>query len=221
MHQWPLLGIDEVGTGCAAGPIAAGGVVLPKDAVVLDALQAAGLKDSKQMTPASRRRVSEVIVKHAEFCEIRYIHPRELEELGQGRALDKMFNSIMGEFRRRYKAEGAIILDGNKRSDLDYFHIAVHQGDQRSLSIAAASVVAKVARDKFMEEYALDFPGYGFENHKGYLTAEHKDALVKLGVAEIHRRNVRPIQVLLKRAEQSLEAASETLPEGVEPPSGD
>lgn len=209
MHRWPLLGIDEVGTGCIAGPIAAAGVVLPQDEGVLDALEAAGLKDSKQMTPIRREQARDIIVRHAAFCTVDFIHPRELEELGQGRALDKMFNNIMGAFRLHFGEDrGAIVLDGNYRKTLDYFHVAVHQGDQKSLSIAAASVVAKVARDAFMVEYASDFPGYGFEDHKGYLTRTHQEALEKLGVAEIHRRNVKPVKDLLARAEQSQEAAS-------------
>ena len=207
MHVWPLVGIDEVGTGCVAGPIAAAGVVLPKDEAVLDALELAGLKDSKQMTAMARERVSEIITEHATFCVVEYIHPRELEQLGQGPALDKMFNAIMAAFRLRFKRGGSIVLDGNYRKNLDYFHVAVHQGDQKSLAIAAASVVAKVARDKFMEEYE-DASGYGFAKHKGYLTKDHQDALEKLGVSDMHRRNVRPIQVLLAKDEQSLGVAS-------------
>jgi ribonuclease HII len=207
MHRWPLVGIDEVGTGCIAGPIAAAGVVLPKDDAVLDALEKAGLKDSKQMTPLSRERVRDLVVDLAPFHVVEFIHPRELEQLGQGPALDKMFNSIMQKFRVHFGEGGSIVLDGNFRKKLDYFHVAVHQGDQKSMSIAAASVVAKVERDRLMEEYAPDFPGYGFEKHKGYLTRDHREALEKLGVAEIHRRNVKPIQKLLT-AEQSPEAAS-------------
>lgn len=204
MHRWPLLGIDEVGTGCIAGPIAAAGIVLPKDEAVIDALETAGLKDSKQMTPLSRERTRNIIVEHAPFCVVDFVHPRELEQLGQGPALDKMFNNIMGAFRLHYgMTAGAIVLDGTFRKKLDYFHVAVHQGDQKSLTIAAASVVAKVARDKLMEEYAPDFPGYGFEKHKGYLTRDHREALEKLGVCEMHRRNTKPVKERLATAEPS------------------
>jgi ribonuclease HII len=181
---------------------------LPKDEAILDALEKAGLKDSKQMTPLSRERVRDLVVDLASFCVVEFIHPRELEELGQGPALDKMFNSIMQKFRARFGEGGSIALDGNYRKGLDYFHVSIHQGDQKSFSIAAASVVAKVDRDRLMEEYAPDFPGYGFEKHKGYLTRDHREALEKLGVAEIHRRNVKPIQVLLARDEPSPEEAS-------------
>lgn len=207
MHKWPLLGIDEVGTGSVAGPIAAGGVVLPQDSGVLDALELAGLKDSKQMTPYTRERSYELLKLHAEFCVVEFIHPRELEVLGQGPALDKMFGRLMAKFRCKFGEGGSIVIDGTKRSRLDYFHIAVHQGDQKSLSIAAASVVAKVERDRFMEELEDTFPGYGFGKHKGYMTRDHKEALEKLGVCESHRRNVKPIQALLTDEQSPLEAS--------------
>jgi ribonuclease HII len=198
MHTWPMLGMDEVGTGCAAGPIAAAGVVLPKDQAFLDVLEEQGLKDSKQMTPLARERVSELILQHASFSVVEFIHPRELEKLGQGRALDALFDRICAKFRNKYGSGGSIVLDGNKRTRLDYFHVAVPQGDQRSLTIAAASVIAKVGRDAFMVEYAEYFPGYGFEAHKGYLTRDHKDALEKLGVCEMHRCNVKPVKERLR-----------------------
>ncbi len=197
MHKWPLLGIDEVGTGCIAGPIAAAGVVLPQDEAVLDALEKAGLKDSKEMTPGSRDRTYELIKDLATFAQVEFIHPRELERLGQGPALDKMFDRLMGSFRFCFGAEGAIVLDGNFRPRLSFFHIAVHQGDQKSLSIAAASVVAKVERDRMMVELSQDFPGYGLAENKGYLTQRHREGLEKLGVAEIHRRNTKPVKAFI------------------------
>ena len=197
MHKWPLLGIDEVGTGAIAGPVAAGAVVLPQDNAVLDLLESAGLKDSKQMTPGARDRVHDIIIKHSVFHAVEFIHPRELEQIGQGPALDKMFNALMAQFRLEWTEGGSIVLDGNKRKNIKFFHIAVHQGDQKSMSVAAASVIAKVTRDRMMEEYEDDFPGYGLATHHGYLTRTHKEALEKLGVAEIHRRNTKPIRKLM------------------------
>ena len=197
MHTWPLLGLDEVGTGGVAGPIAASGVVLPQDEGVLDALSSLGLKDSKEMTSVMRSRAYEVIRKHAVFCHTEFIHPRELEAFGQGPSLDKMFDCIMGKFRLQMGTGGSIVLDGNFRKNLSFFHVAVHQGDQKSFSIAAASVVAKVERDAVMVDLAQDFPGYGLEKNKGYLTRDHKEGLEKLGVAEVHRRNTKPIKAFI------------------------
>ena len=197
MHKWPLLGLDEVGTGCIAGPIAAAGVVLPQDEGVLEALEFAGLKDSKEMTPLSRERAYDLIKKHAVFEKVEFLHPRDLEQMGLGPSLDYLFNKIMASFRHTFGANGSIVLDGNFRKNLSFFHIAVHQGDQKSFSIAAASVIAKVERDNMMVALAEDFPGYALDDNKGYLTRSHREGLEKLGVSEIHRRNTKPVKALI------------------------
>jgi len=197
MHSFPMLGMDEVGTGSAAGPIAAGGVVLSKSSEVLDLLESLSLRDSKKMSTHGREEASRIIRETSPFCEVIYVEPRMLERLGQGPALNWMFNRLIERFRRMYGSTGSVVLDGDRRA-LDYFHVAVRQGDQKSFTISAASVVAKVARDNLMIEYARDFPGYALEDNKGYLTAAHRKGLSRHGVAEIHRRNVRPIQKALE-----------------------
>lgn len=208
MHVWPLLGVDEVGTGCAAGPIAAAGVVLPRDEAVLDALSSARLNDSKQMTETGRARARDIILAHATFHAVEFIHPRELEELGQSRALDKMFNAIMGAFRTRFGVGGSIVLDGERRP-LEFKHIAVHQGDSKSFTVAAASVLAKVARDELMCELAKTYPGYDLASNKGYLTPKHFEGLEKLGASDIHRRNVKPVQAAMESYIRSGRSPSE------------
>ena len=204
MHAWPLLGLDEVGTGSIAGPIAVAGIVMPAPPSGLPELLAElGLKDSKMMSAASRERVFDLIEDQTAFRSVKFSHPREIEEIGQGRALDRLFNEVISEFRyvlghrETEGRSGSILIDGSFRKRLDYFHVGVPQGDQKSLTIAAASVYAKVLRDRMMCELAKDFPGYGLENNMGYLTKRHRSGLEKLGVAEIHRKNTKPVQALI------------------------
>jgi len=189
----PMLGIDEVGTGAIAGPLCAAGVALPDSIEVWDALVDMGLRDSKDMTPLTRGRVFDFLKRHALHARAVYIFPRDIERLGQGPSLDAMFADIISTFRRE-TAPGAVLLDGNARKGIGFAHQGVPQGDQKSLTISAASVWAKVSRDRVMVHLAMTYPDYGLEKHKGYDTPGHREALAKFGVADVHRRNTKTIK---------------------------
>ena len=193
----PLLGMDEVGTGCVAGPLCAAAIVLPQSVEVQDALVDMNLRDSKQMTPLTRERVYEFLEKHAEYARAVFVFPRDIERLGQGPALDAMFTSLIACYRN-VATPGSVLIDGNDRKGVSFSHQGIPGGDDKSLTISAASVWAKISRDRLMVNLAKEYPGYGLENHKGYYVREHQEALEKLGVADIHRRNTKPIKDLMK-----------------------
>jgi ribonuclease HII len=206
-YPWPRLGMDEVGTGCVAGPVCTAGVVLRKDPAVPLVLQEAGLRDSKEMTPYTRNRVFELMNTEdlCDFAVVHFVYPPNVQPM-KG-ALDVMFNRIAASFRRQYGMRGTMMLDGDPRKGLDYKVTTIQKGDTKSLSIAAASVAAKVSRDRYMTKIAEEYPEYGFDNHKGYLTRTHRDALEAHGPCDIHRLWVKPIRAL-SRARQLREEAS-------------
>lgn len=194
---FPLLGIDEVGTGCIAGPVYAAGVVLVKDHAVREGLWKAGVRDSKEVGEHSRRRMSDSIKQASVFSAVESAHPREIEEFGLYAVLDNLFSKIISAFRSQWPDGGIVLIDGRPRERLAFPHEAVVKGDQKSLTIGAASILAKVARDQFMEDLADAYPGYGWEINHGYPTREHLNALTKLGATDAHRANTRPVRALI------------------------
>lgn len=183
--QW-VAGGDEVGRGALAGPVAAAAVIFPPNPALSDAL--IGVKDSKQMTPKARQiwaaRIPQLALAHgvgfASNVEIDQLGIAAATRLAVQRALDILPIS-----------PGYILLDYLPFFEGRAPHTALVKGDARSLSIAAASVIAKVARDTLMCEFEAQFPGYGFAANKGYGTLEHRQALRRLGPCEIHRRSFR------------------------------
>ena len=196
-HPRPVLGIDEVGTGCIAGPAYAAGVILPEAPAILDILIRIGLRDSKLMTPLARERVYTFVKAHALFVHVASASEKEIDADGLSSCLDRLYTDIVHACREEFVIPGTVLLDGNHRSSLDYSHEGIVHGDQKSLTISAASVVAKVSRDAFMVELSRTVPGYGFEDHKGYQTATHLAALEKLGVSRVHRRSTKTVRRLL------------------------
>lgn len=190
----PLLGIDEVGMGALAGPICVAGVVLPRDPHVRDLLSDAGLRDSKEMTAKTRERVSKVIHDHAVWSRVSFAWCWEVEEQGHHGALVRLVQDTMTYYIRHFGTSGDILLDGNPWEEISYQYTAVRKGDQKSQTIAAASVIAKVARDNLMIQLSEEYPGYDFHNNVGYGTRAHLKGLRRLGPCEIHRQNVKPVQ---------------------------
>lgn len=178
-----VCGVDEVGRGPWAGPVVAAAVVLDRG------WDADGVDDSKRLTAAARTRLRREIEAHA--------------EVGTGQAsvyeIDRMniLNAALLAMRRAVAALARVpecaLVDGNRLPDLPCPATAVTRGDARSLSIAAASIVAKVERDRLMAGLAVDFPGYGWERNAGYGTPEHAAALERLGVSPHHRRSFAPV----------------------------
>ena len=183
-----IAGVDEVGRGPLAGPVTAAVVILDPDHIP------PGLNDSKKLS-AKRRiiieadiwRMAEVSVAHATVDEIDALNILRASHLAMWRAID-------GLARR----PDHLLVDGNMiPRGLTLSAEALVKGDARSLSIAAASIVAKVARDRIMCELAADFPGYGWDSNAGYPTKSHKQALVRLGVTPHHRVSFKPVHNIL------------------------
>ncbi len=186
-----LIGVDEAGRGPLAGPVVVAAVSLPK--VPSAALRKA--RDSKQMTPKSRTRLFGVIRSQALAVSVAWEHPRGIDRQNILRAT----LSAMQRAARRAAAKSGletvlVLIDGPFRPPVDNLSvIAVIGGDAKSLSIAAASVVAKVLRDRWMRRLARRHPGYGFALHKGYGTRQHVRALAKLGPCKAHRLTYAPV----------------------------
>jgi ribonuclease HII len=196
-----LAGVDEAGRGPLAGPVVAAAVCLParwlKDGLP-KTLE--GLNDSKQLTPAQREVYYAALTAEAEVCfGIAQVEADRIDEINILRATHLAMNKALEQLR---PAPQHALVDGGPVKTLRVPHTAIVKGDSRSYSIAAASVLAKVTRDRLMVEYDRQFPAYGFAMHKGYGTAAHLAALAKHGPSPIHRRSFvwqKPIQTELFR----------------------
>lgn len=204
-HKWyadgyrAVVGIDEAGRGSWAGPVTAGAVCLPEPSDQL-AATLTGIRDSKQMTALQREKSVEVITETALAWGIGSASSYEIDLLGivpatklaMSRALYAMMNA-KSDF-----APDVILLDTMswKECPLSCERERIKKGDQNSLSIAAASVLAKTWRDAYMRELATVYPDYGFDSHKGYGTAKHRQAILDFSATPTHRMTFRPLQVL-------------------------
>jgi ribonuclease HII len=173
-----ICGVDEAGRGPLAGPVCAAAVILPPE------IDIPGLNDSKKLTDKKRRELMPIIMEQAVSYSIAMVDHRKIDEINILQAtLLAMDQAISG---LQIKPDLALI-DGNRMKDFGVKAQTVVHGDSLSASIAAASVLAKVTRDDLMLQMAQEFPGYGFEIHKGYGTKAHYEALEHLGPCPIHR----------------------------------
>jgi ribonuclease HII len=192
---FPVVGLDEAGRGAWAGPVFAGAVVLPAAADISTLL--AGVDDSKQLTPAQRELCAVLIQTHAAACGVGQSSVEEINELGILPATRlAMTRSVAGLALRPAHA----LVDFVHLPELDLPQTAITHGDAVSLSIAAASILAKTARDAFMRELDTLYPGYEFSRHKGYGTALHQACLREKGPSPAHRVHYRPIASLAPAA---------------------
>lgn len=173
-----VAGVDEVGRGAVAGPLTVAACVLPAGVLI------PRLDDSKRLTPKVRAGVAECVTSQAACLSVVHVHAAEVDGRGISGALRRAMVDAVSSLPI---VPDRVIIDG---VPLGLFEgeIAVVKGDSRVAAVSAASVVAKVARDRLMVELASVYPGYGFEQHKGYGTAEHFDAIRSLGVTPEHRR---------------------------------
>jgi ribonuclease HII len=180
-----VVGIDEVGRGCLAGPVTAAAVILPLDR------QLRGVYDSKLMTPAERERAARRIKERALAVGIGWSSHLEIDAHGLTWAVRTCAERALGGLIQPFDA---ILLDGkhNYFAKTRYTALATVKADQISLQVAAASVVAKVARDRYMIRLHRRYPEYNFRSNKGYATPEHL-AAVQLGLSPVHRRRFRPV----------------------------
>lgn len=177
-----IAGVDEVGRGPLAGPVVAAAVILPED------FYFAGLTDSKKMTKTAREEAYAHIMERANVG-VAIVEAGTIDEVN----IYEATKLAMMESVRQLEVVDALLIDA-MRLDLDVHQLSLIKGDALSVSIAAASVVAKTVRDRLMEDYAVQYPGYGFERNAGYGTEAHLEGLIKLGVTPIHRRTFAPIK---------------------------
>lgn len=188
-----IAGADEAGRGPLAGPVVAAAVVLPVDWIrngLPEELE--GLNDSKQLTAGRRQEYFSFLtgVAHVRFAVAR-VDAATIDTLNILQATHQAINQALAELE---PPPEYVLLDGLFVKSLHFPQTALVKGDSRSYSIAAASVLAKVTRDRLMLEYDRAFPGYGFADHKGYGTAQHLAALAAHGPCPIHRRSFTPIK---------------------------
>ncbi len=190
-----ICGIDEAGRGPWAGPVIAGAVILDAGKMTPDLI--GGLDDSKKLKPARREELFEGLkaqasigVGRADVDEIDDLNILGATMLAMTRAVEDL--SVQFDL-----APDFALVDGNREPDLGCAVQCVVRGDAKSLSIAAASIVAKVTRDRIMASLAETFPGYGWERNAGYGTREHQGALAALGVTPEHRKSYAPIRKIL------------------------
>ena len=173
-----ICGVDEAGRGPLAGPVCAAAVILPPN------LEIPGLTDSKKLSDKKRRELFPIIMEQAVAYGIGFASHQEIDEINILQATFLAMERAMQQLK--VKPQLALI-DGNRQKDFGITVKTVIKGDSLSASIAAASILAKVSRDDVMEQMAVEFPGYGFEIHKGYGTKAHYEALAKLGPSPVHR----------------------------------
>lgn len=174
-----ICGVDEVGRGPFAGPVMAGAVILPKDCEILY------LNDSKKLSAKRREALYEEIKEKAVAYAVARVEPERIDEIN---ILQATYEAMKEAVEKLAPAPDIILVDAVTIPGIDTAQEPIIKGDARSVSIAAASVLAKVERDRVMMEYAEEYPGYGFETNMGYGTREHRDALKTLGPTPIHRR---------------------------------
>lgn len=173
-----LCGVDEAGRGPLAGPVCAAAVILPPHTEI------PGLNDSKKLTDKRRRELFPVIQDKAVAYGTAFATEREIDELN---ILQATFLAMRRAIEQLEGKADFALIDGNRETDFGLPAMTVVKGDSRSANIAAASILAKVTRDEYMEKMALEYPQYGFEIHKGYGTKRHYAALTEFGASPIHR----------------------------------
>ena len=173
-----LCGVDEAGRGPLAGPVCAAAVILPRGTVI------EGLNDSKKLSEKKREQLFDVICDTAVSYAIAFATVEEIEELNILHAAQLAMNRAIEELDPK---PDLAIIDGNQAGDIRFPHETVVKGDACCISIAAASILAKVTRDRFMLDMAQQYPMYHFEKHKGYGTKDHYSALREFGPCPIHR----------------------------------
>lgn len=187
-YQW-IAGTDEVGRGPLAGPVVAAAVILPEE------IQLPGINDSKKLTEKQRETLMEQIKKEAISWAIMEVDERMIDEIN---ILEASRIAMQQAVQALPKQADFVLVDGLENPQITLPSQAIVKGDSKSISIAAASIIAKVYRDRLMKVYDKAYPGYGFAENKGYPTEEHLEAIEKLGPSPIHRMSFAPLKNELK-----------------------
>ena len=183
-----IAGIDEAGRGPWAGPVVAAAVILDVNRIPH------GLNDSKKLPESKRESLFEEIMKSAEVG----VGIADVARIDGHNILNATMWAMEAALSGLSRPSDYVLIDGNRMPDLPCASETVVKGDGRSLSIAAASVAAKVTRDRAMADHAREFPGYGWERNQGYGTAEHRAGIARLGITPLHRRSFRPVREALE-----------------------
>lgn len=177
-----VMGLDEVGRGCLSGPVVAAGVIFSEGTDIRE------VRDSKTLSLEERTELSSIIKSEAVYWTIKWCEPDEIDEL----------NILWASIKAMQKcadADGAnpdyLLVDGNRFGSSIYPHSCIVGGDDRSMSIAAAAIIAKVYRDEWMVKLHEDYPDYGWDTNVGYPTQKHFEGLKEFGITKYHRRSFR------------------------------
>lgn len=184
----PIAGVDEAGRGACAGPLVIAAVILKSEI--------SELRDSKELSEKKREELFPIIYQNSESISVIEVWPEEIDQRGVHAAnLDGMRRAVNG----LTTPPSYVLTDGYAIEGLAIPSLAIWKGDQIANCISAASIIAKVTRDRIMVELGAKYPQYGLEKHKGYITASHTKALIENGVTEIHRRSYANIQSLINK----------------------
>lgn len=175
-----ICGIDEVGRGPLAGPVVAGAVILPKDCDILY------INDSKQLSEKKREELYDIIMEGAVACAVGYASPERIDQINILQATYEAMRQAVGKLSVK---PDLLLNDAVTIPQVEILQVPIVKGDAKSISIGAASIIAKVTRDRLMREYDRVFPEYDFAGNKGYGSAAHIEALKKYGPTPIHRRS--------------------------------
>jgi ribonuclease HII len=187
VYETPIIGVDEVGRGPLAGPVISAAIVLNKEKIP------EGINDSKKLSKKKREVINEELISQHKFA----IGIASVEEIDKINILQASLLAMKRAVLNLNIKPQTILVDGNKLPDLEYNMYPIIKGDSKSISIAAASIIAKVYRDKLMQDLSLQYPGYYWEKNSGYGTKQHLLALNNLGVTPIHRKSFAPIYNML------------------------
>ena len=177
-HQ-AICGIDEVGRGPFAGPVVAGAVILPKGSRILY------VNDSKKLSEKKREKLYDVIMNEAVAVGVGIVGPERIDEVN---ILNATYEAMHQAINNLGVTPDILLNDAVDIPEIDIKQVPIIKGDAKSLSIASASIIAKVTRDRLMYSYDELYPEYGFAKHKGYGTKQHRDALAEYGPCPIHRK---------------------------------
>lgn len=184
-----VAGVDEVGRGPLAGPVVVSAVILPPDFFIEK------LNDSKKLSEAVREKLYDIIMENAVAVNTAVIDEKTIDRINiYQAAMNGMYQAIYG---LKVKPD-EVLIDAMPLDSLDIAHQSIVKGDAKSASIAAASIIAKVTRDRMMNEFDKIYPQYGFAQNKGYGTKEHVEALQKYGPCKIHRCSFEPVKSMVK-----------------------
>jgi len=173
-----VAGIDEAGRGPLAGPVVAACVMLPENCLI------EGVNDSKKLSPAKREKLYDIILNRAVSYGIGIVDEKRIDEINILNATKLAMKMAVDQMNIK---PDILLIDAVRLDDLDIPQKSIIKGDELSISIAAASIIAKVTRDRMIAEADSQYPEYGFKKHKGYGTAEHINAIKKYGICPIHR----------------------------------